>query len=272
MLFPHICVFLNKPAYKALAEEVCSFLRAQKRRVTFISSLKNFKKYDLLISLGGDGTILRCARETAPKKIPVFGINCGTLGFLASAEKENIYKSLTDLLAGKCVMQERFMLVARVTCPHHKPRTAIALNDAVLRAGAPRAFLTSARWNKALMPAYFGDGVIVSTPTGSSAYSLSAGGPIVEPSVDVLVITPICSHSLLQRPVVLPANGKLILEPSFKNKKDTALLSLDGQTNLPICAGSQIEISRAQFPALFLLPPERDFFTLLHRKLNWGNL
>ena len=169
-------------------------------------------------------------------------------------------------------LQERFMLSALVTYPHRKPRLALALNDAVLRAATPRAFLTSAHWNKSVMPSYFGDGVIVSTPTGSSAYSLSAGGPIVEPSVDVLVITPICPHSLLQRPVVLPASGKLVLEPSFKNKKDTALLSLDGQTNLPICAGAQIEITRAPFPALFLLPPERDFFTLLHRKLSWGNL
>ncbi len=226
---------------------------------------------ELLVSMGGDGTMLRCARAAAPLGIPIFGINCGTLGFLAACEREDALPALQVLLNGQCAVHERFMLHTRLAAPGAHPREFVAFNDCVLRAAAPRAFLVEAQWNGKEIPSYFGDGVIVSTPTGSTAYSLAAGGPIVEPGVEVLAVTPICPHTLHQRPLILSADGTLALTPVFKNESDRAACSIDGQINFILPPGACVQISRSAMKAKLLCPPQRSFFTILKRKLNWGN-
>ena len=273
MQFSQAIIFLAKEQNRPLAEQVKNYLRTHNCKAQIITSLQDFAAWDpvnLLISLGGDGTLLKCVRYAAPRQIPVFGINCGTLGFLAACEKKDALCALAQLLEGHCAIHTRQMLEARIFQPGQEVQTLTAFNDCILRAAAPRTLLLQAVWNNTPIPSYYGDGVIVATPTGSTAYSLAAGGPIVEPSVSVLVVTPICPHSLHQRPLVLPASGTLKLTPILEYPEDRALLSLDGQTNLSLSAGAQLEIQISDIPALLIRLPERDFFTVLSRKLNWG--
>ncbi len=274
MIFKNAAVFYNphKTHTTALAEEVCAFLRQHGLQAQLITDLSTLTaETELLISMGGDGTMLSCARAAAPLGISLFGINCGTLGFLAACEREDALSSLQALLNGKCALNERFMLHTRIWAKGAKPREFLAFNDCVLRAAAPRAFLVEAKWNGKDIPSYFGDGVIVATPTGSTAYSLASGGPIVEPGVDVLVVTPICPHTLNQRPLILSAQGELTLTPSFKTASDRAACSIDGQINLTLPPGACVQISRSALKAKLLCPPERGFFQILNRKLKWGN-
>lgn len=271
MQFKHVAVFYNelKPQVQPLAKETVDFLRAHNVETQLITTLDHLSGVHLLISMGGDGTMLRCARACAPQNIPILGINCGTLGFLAAAEKNELNITLEDLLVGNFRFRERILLKVTVKT-ESSFQTFTAFNDCVLHSSNMRAFFIHAGFNQTPMPSYFGDGVIVATPTGSTAYSLAAGGPIVEPNVKVMVVTPICPHSLHQRPLVLPAEGVLELTPSFKNKEDGAILSLDGQTHLPLAPHTNIEISRAPYEVKLLGFQDRGFFDVLHKKLSWG--
>lgn len=271
MQFSRVAVFYNeqKPQNYPVAKQVVTALCARNTQATLLNSLENLAGFDLLISLGGDGTMLRCARACAALHIPVFGVNCGTLGFLAAAEKEELATALQMLLENRCTVHERMLLSVQVKTPV-QTHIFTAFNECVLHSSNMRAFFVHACFNGTQMPDYFGDGVIVATPTGSTAYSLAAGGPIVEPNVDVLVITPVCPHSLHQRPIVLSAQGTLTLCPSFKNKEDRALLTLDGQINIPLKLDTTLEILRAPQAVQLLTLPQRGFFNVLHKKLSWG--
>lgn len=273
MEFKNAVVFFNenKPVVRTLAEETLALLADRGVRARAISTLENLdKSTDLLVCMGGDGTMLRCARAAAPLNTAVFGINCGTLGFLAACEISDFKERLEQLLRGGCTVHERFMLRTQIFPPDGAAQEFLAFNDCVLRAAQPRAFTVNASFNGKQLPPYFGDGVIVSTPTGSTAYSLAAGGPIVEPGVDILLITPICPHTLHQRPLILPAEGELELIPSLKNKEDGAVVSIDGQINLSLPPGARVKLTRSPLKAKLLGAPERDFFSILNRKLNWG--
>lgn len=270
-MYNRVGIFFNELKTQAapLAQQATEFLHAKNMHAALLTTLENLPDLDVLISLGGDGTMLRCARACAPKNIPILGLNCGTLGFLAAAEKEEMSHALSALLENKCTTRHHLML--RVTVRQNGQTQAFsALNDCVLHPSNMRAFFINAAFNGVPMPPYFGDGLIVATPTGSTAYSLAAGGPIVEPNVEVFVLTPICPHSLSERPMVLSAGGKLLLKPAFKNTEDGAVISFDGQVHTPLQAGAEIEITRAPFTAQLLTLPQRGFFNVLHKKLNWG--
>lgn len=271
MQFKRIGVFYNehKSQNYPLAQQAVDVLRAKGVEAVLLTSLNQLEGIDLVIGMGGDGTMLRCARECAAKNIPIFGINCGTLGFLAAAEKEDLTTALDALLTGQYCSHKRLLLQAAVKTGKNI-QVFTAFNDVVLHSSNMRTFYVNAAFNGTKMPSYFGDGVIVSTPTGSTAYSLAAGGPIVEPNVEVIVITPICPHSLHQRPIVLPATGTLQLQPAFKNKDDGAIVSFDGQLNLPLAPGAVLELSRALHDITLLTLPPRGFFGVLHKKLSWG--
>lgn len=270
-MFKRVGVFYNqqKEHVRPLAQEAVTFLQQKNVQATLLTTLDNLPHLDLLVSMGGDGTMLRCARTCAPKNIPVFGINCGTLGFLAAAEKEELCAALQALLDGQHTTQTRLMLSATLR-QNGQTQSFTALNDCVLRSSNMRAFSIEATFNARPLPPYVGDGLIVATPTGSTAYSLAAGGPIVEPSVDVFVLTPVCPHSLHQRPLVVAADGTLCLTPSFKNIDDGAMISFDGQTHISVAPGARIEIARAPFLLQLVTLPQRGFFTVLHKKLCWG--
>lgn len=266
-------LFFNKEKdIASLAQEVASFLHGKGVQTIALDTPEELQKdtADILICLGGDGTFLRCARAIAPLDVPIFGINCGTLGFLAACEKEHFKTALLQVLKGDMITYPRALARAVVHTPDGKEQAYDALNDYVLRTLQPRAFTIAATFDGHPLPAFFGDGVIISTPTGSTAYSLAAGGPIVTPGTDVLLVTPICPHSLHERPLVLPAGGELVLRPDFKNIGQRILLSQDGQTHITITEGTSITFSRSPFSARFITVYTRDFFTMLHRKLNWG--
>ncbi len=273
MNFRRAVIFFNehKPNIRTLAQEACAFLTARGLHAAAITTLDGLDaSADLLVCLGGDGTMLRCARAAAPLNMAVFGINCGTLGFLAACEITDFKERLAQLLSGACAVNERFMLRAQIIPQDGPGQEYLAFNDCVLRAAQPRAFTVNAAFNGKQLPPYFGDGVIIATPTGSTAYSLAAGGPIVEPGVDVLLITPICPHTLHQRPLILPAGGELELTPAFKNKEDGAVLSVDGQINLSLPTGARVKLTRSPLKVKLLGAEGRDFFSILNRKLNWG--
>ena len=272
MTFSKAAVFYNdsKPQLAPVAKEVCRALQRQQIAADLCPDLHRLPKTDLLVCLGGDGTLLRCARAAAPLDIPILGINCGTLGFLSTCEKEDVESTFAALADGSFQLNPRALLRATVHTPKGSPRTLEALNDCVIRAAQPRAFSLQATFDNTPLPAFLGDGVIVATPTGSTAYSLAAGGPIVAPGVDVHIVTPICPHSLHQRPLILPAQGTLELVPVFKNENEQAGLSMDGQENILLPPGSTVQLTRSPFKAHFIATQGRNFFSVLHRKMNWG--
>lgn len=273
MMFSKAAVFYNeqKTKNKTFAQQAADWLTAHHIAAQVITSFENLSGTDLLVCMGGDGALLRCAREAAPLRIPIVGINCGTLGFLASCEQTDMDTSLAGLLAGKFYPLERMMLSVCVNLPDKTQKKLLALNDCVVRADKPRALTIQATFNQHTLPAYFGDGVLVSTPTGSTAYALAAGGPIVAPGVEGLLVTPICPHTLTQRPLLLPLQGTLDLVPVLKTPQDGACLSIDGQENLLLPPDARVRISPSPVKARFLISPTRDFFTMLNRKLNWGS-
>ena len=273
MQFERVTVFYNeqKPQNKPLAEKAAAWLMRSGRTATVVTSLDDLTDTSLLICMGGDGALLACAREAAPRRIPLLGINCGTLGFLASCEKTDFEKTLADLTNGKLPLQKRTMLAVHVQFANEDTQDLLALNDCVLRADKTRALTVQATFDGRELPPYFGDGVLISTPTGSTAYALAAGGPIVAPGVEGLLVTPICPHTLTQRPIVLPAQGTLELSPVLKTPLDGADLTIDGQETLTLPAGTRVQITQSPHQAQFFTSSNRDFFTMLNRKLNWGS-
>lgn len=272
MHFSNAAVFFNdsKPHLAPLAQEVCGLLKHQGVAADLCKDLRQLQPTDMLVCLGGDGTLLRCARITAPLQIPILGVNCGTLGFLSTCEKADLKSTLSQVLNGTFKLCDRALLRAVIHLPNGQEHTLEALNDCVIRAAQPRAFTVEASFNGEHLPPFLGDGVIIATPTGSTAYSLAAGGPIVTPGVDVHLVTPICPHSLHQRPLILPAQGTLQLAPVFKNENEQAGLSMDGQENITLPPQSTVTLTRSPFKARFITIDERNFFSVLHRKMNWG--
>ncbi|HEV8610436.1 MAG TPA: NAD(+)/NADH kinase [Thermoanaerobaculia bacterium] len=228
------------------------------------------RSVDLVIVVGGDGTLLSVARA-APTSTPVLGINVGVLGFLAGLSRNEALTRLDEVLAGEFREDRRRRLEVTVTGPT-RTRRFRALNDAVLNKEALARISTFRIDLDGRSVAEFrADGVIVATPTGSTAYNLSAGGPILHPQLPAVVITPICPHTLSQRPLVVPSDtviGLRILDPH--RRPGGVYLTLDGQEGLPIGPESTVEVRSGASPVTLLRPPEADHFENLAEKLNWG--
>ena len=225
---------------------------------------------DLVIVVGGDGTLLSIARS-APTSTPVLGINVGVLGFLAGLSRAEALSRIDEVLAGGFREERRLRLSVAVT-GGPRPARFQALNDAVLNKEALARISTfRVELDARKVVEFRADGVIVSTPTGSTAYNLSAGGPILHPQLPAVVITPICPHTLSQRPLVVPAEtviGLRILDPP--KTSGGVYLTLDGQEGLPIRPEFSVEIRPASSPVTLLRPPEADHFRNLAEKLKWG--
>lgn len=224
---------------------------------------------DLTLVLGGDGTLLSVARA-APAGKPVLGINVGVLGFLAGLRREEALTRLDEVLGGGFREDKRRRFEVRISFGPHKG-TYRALNDAVLNKEALARISTFAISLDGRPAARFrADGIIVSTPTGSTAYNLSAGGPILHPSLPAVVVTPICPHTLTQRPLVVPAATRIGLSILDRGRTDGVYLTLDGQEGFPITRDTSVEVRPASSPVTLLRPPESDHFDKLAEKLNWG--
>lgn len=224
---------------------------------------------DLVIVAGGDGTLLSIARF-APTATPVLGINVGVLGFLAGLSRKEALSRIDEVLAGEFREERRLRLSVTVK-GGPRPARFQALNDAVLNKEALARISTfSVELDARPVVEFRADGVIVSTPTGSTAYNLSAGGPILHPQLPAVVITPICPHTLSQRPLVVPAETVIGLRILDSRTSGGVYLTLDGQEGLPIRPEFSVEIRPASSPVTLLRPPEADHFRNLAEKLNWG--
>jgi NAD+ kinase len=223
---------------------------------------------DLLVVLGGDGTLLSAARAVSDLGTPILGVNLGGLGFLTATTLEEAVPALEACLQGGMVVEERMMLRARVRREGERVAESLALNDAVIiKSAMSRLINLSVSVQGEYATAYRADGLIVSTPTGSTAYCLSAGGPILFPTTDALILTPICSHTLTNRPMVLPAGHRV--EITLLSAQEV-MLSLDGQVGVSLRANDTVEIERAAPRIRLVRFPHKDFFSVLRTKLKWG--
>ncbi len=224
---------------------------------------------DMVVVLGGDGTMLGTARLVASKGIPVLGVNLGGLGFITEIYTDELFPALEKIIRGECPAEERMMLAARIVRGGEEISRYTALNDIVINKGAvARIIDLEVRVNKTYVTLFKSDGAIVATPTGSTAYSLSAGGPILYPTLHALVLTPICPHTLTNRPLVLPDDAKI--ELTLKSHSDGVFLSPDGQVGYTLMTGDSVEVEKSPYVATLFRAGGRDHFDILRSKLKWG--
>ncbi|GAB4117385.1 MAG: NAD(+)/NADH kinase [Candidatus Caldatribacteriota bacterium] len=224
---------------------------------------------DLVLSLGGDGTLLRTARIATLKDLPILGINLGGLGFLTQVRLEELEQSLIKLYQGEYGLQKRMMLDCVIKRKDKKIKKFIALNDVVIGKGAYARIISLATYvHNDYVITYSADGLVISTSTGSTAYSLSAGGPIVHPSIDSIILTPICPHTLSARPLIINKNDevKVILE----TEEEEVMVTVDGQEGFIIEAQDEVWIKKSSHQAKLITFKESNFYTVLREKLRWS--
>jgi NAD+ kinase len=226
-------------------------------------------KADLLLVLGGDGTLLAAARLLDGHNVPILPVNLGGLGFLTSVTLDELYPILEQVLAGQHRISERILLDTHVVREEKTVCRHRALNDAVLNKTAlARVIDLDLHLNDGYVCSYKADGLIISTPTGSTAYSLSAGGPIVFPVVDAFVITPICPHSLANRSLVVP--DTFTMEVDCRAGEEPVFLTVDGQVGVELKLGDRVLLKKAETKIRLVRPPRKTYFELLRNKLKWG--
>jgi len=223
---------------------------------------------DLIIVLGGDGTLLSVARAAQAGGIPLLGVNLGSLGFLTETALDRLDPVLDAVFAGACTLEERSMLEVRVRHGAGEHGPLVVLNDAVInKAALARMIEIEAAVDGAYLTTYRADGLIVATPTGSTAYSLAAGGPIVYPDMEAVVITPICPHTLTNRSLVVP--GRMTVEVAIRTGEDIHL-TLDGQVGIALEPADRVVIRTAPARTRIVHVPEHEWFGVLRQKLKWG--
>lgn len=224
---------------------------------------------DMILILGGDGTLLSVARLVEGTDIPILGINLGSLGFLTEVTLNELYTVLEDVLEHKYTVDHRLMLkstVRRETQLH--PQTA-ALNDVVIKCGThPKMIRLDIFVNKQFVTHLQGDGLIIASPTGSTAYSLSSGGPIIHPSVNAILLTPISPHMLSNRPIVISDNKKV--EVVIQTEGKNPAVTFDGQVSFPLQKGDVVEVTKSEKCLKLITSPKRDYYQILREKLKWG--
>jgi len=230
-------------------------------------------KLDCLLTMGGDGTLLRGARLLDGAATPIMGVNLGRVGFLTTASPENLDWALDALARGAYVTEPRLALESVIDDSSGSRRVAdLVLNDVVVhKGGVARVVRMRVSVDGEEVGQYSADGIVISTPTGSTAYSLSAGGPIVVPSVDAIVVTAICPHTLAVRPLVLPSTSVVAVEP-IPPWTESVLVSFDGQVGMEIHPGGKLLVRRAADPVLLVRLGPEGFFARMRRKLQWGDL
>jgi NAD+ kinase len=227
---------------------------------------------DMIIVLGGDGTLLSAARLVAEsrKNVPIFGVNLGSLGFMAEVSLEELYGNLEKALAGKLRADERMMLTARVIRKGKTVAEHTVLNDAVVSKGTfARMVSLEVSVGEDHLTSVRADGLILATPTGSTAYSLSAGGPIIHPTLHCFVVTPICPHTLSNRPIVIPDSS--VVRVKLVSRSEGASLSSDGQVVVPLQQDDIVEVKKAKYRVRLIKHPTKNYYEILRTKLKWGN-
>lgn len=224
---------------------------------------------DLLVSLGGDGTLLSIARASGSRRVPILGVNLGSLGFLTEVNVEEMLPTLETVLAGNAKVVSRMRLEVQAWRDGQELGRFMALNDAVIsKTALSRMIDLETLAGGETVTIYHADGLIVSTPTGSTAYSLSAGGPLLLPGLEAIVLTPICPHSLTQRPLVLPVESEI--EVVVHTRGGEATITMDGQEGMDLWDGDRVAMRRSPHPVDIIASPLRTRFQILRAKLRWG--
>lgn len=236
-----------------------------------IRNLELTEEVDLIVVLGGDGTMLGAARLVGARQTPILGVNFGWLGYLTEFTLPELLTALDGVRAGSFEVDRRMMLEVSLRRGTEIVALPRALNDAVVNKAAPaRMIELECRIDGYFVNTFRADGMIVATPTGSTAYSLSAGGPIVHPSLSAIIITPICPHTLSNRPVVV--SGDCTVELSITNATEDVFLTIDGQHALEVQPQDQLVLRRSEATFAMLRPRNRDYFEVLRTKLKWGTM
>jgi len=277
-----IIVKPESPDAQALLRELAPWLRAQGKEpmldppaAALAGETASYPTKDLatladmLVVLGGDGTMLAAARLVEGRPIPILGVNAGGLGFLTAVTREEAFTALERVFSKSFSEEERLMLRARVIRRGEEAMGASALNDAVISKGALSHMVQmEISINGQFVTRLRGDGLIVSTPTGSTAYSMAAGGPILNPSVHALILTPICPHTLTNRPIVVPQD--VCLEVVLVSKDQGAAVTFDGQVGMALQPGDTVEIRASNNKTRLIRFPDRSYYEMLSQKLKWG--
>jgi NAD+ kinase len=267
------------PRAQTLAKEVCTWLKAKKINVLFqkgksthkdcpsVETPEQMKNLDMVLVLGGDGTYLEAVRFLGDQQIPVLGVNLGSLGFLTENRVDEVFEVLESALKGKMKKEPVALMSVQIKSP--KTQKFIALNDIVIERGQSTHLLNIGMyWDGDLVTETKADGMIISTPTGSTAYNLAAGGPILQPDVHAIVATPICPHSLTSRPIIFPDDKTLSVK--ILGQKRAGILSIDGQRRADINEDCEILIQRHKLEHIVLRKASHNFFSLLREKLKFG--
>jgi len=225
----------------------------------------------LIVVMGGDGTLLSVARHYGHLGVPVLGVNVGGLGFLTEVSLEELYPALEQVLAGAFELEERLMLTVTLVRRGVRCWEEWALNDAVINKGALARIVDLTAWiDGEYLTNYRADGLIIATPTGSTAYTMSAGGPIAYPTLQHLILLPICPHTLSNRPLILPAGATICV--SLNQRVRDTHLTVDGQVGQALESGDRVEVKAAPHFLKFIKSPRRSYFEILRTKLGWGEM
>jgi len=274
---------VDSPQSVSSLETLCDLLLAKNKEVFFDEAtgeaLGNFngkvaaldldtlcQTVDLLIVVGGDGSLLRCGRAAAKYGKPLLGVNRGKRGFLTDINPQKLEASIADILKGKFILDERFLLEAYLD----NKLVGYALNDIVLNSGTTVSMVEYELYvGKTFVYSQMSDGLIISTPTGSTAYALSGGGPIMHPGLDALVLVPICPHTLTSRPMVIDGNSEIRIVPNI-SRYARSQIACDGQQTLLIEQGKELMVKKSERRLLLLHPTNHEFYQACRSKLGWG--
>jgi NAD+ kinase len=224
---------------------------------------------DVIVVLGGDGTLISVARLVGARDVPILGVNLGSLGFLTEIPVSGLHQAIEAHLSGEYIVSERMMLRVSVCRDGKEIGTYEALNDAVINKGAPAKIISlDTSVGDSFLATFKADGLIIASPTGSTGYSLSANGPIVDPTLDCLLITPICSHTLTNRPLVVSASTEVYV--TLDSRIENVMLTLDGQVGIPLEYRDIVTVSRSEHRTKLILSGSTDYFEVLRNKLKWG--
>ena len=272
---PHLVdigAWLRARGIEAIFESATAALMPSADGYRVAEKLELVAGVDMVVVLGGDGTLLVMADciAAAGANIPVLGVNFGSLGFLTEVTLPELYQSLETALSGKARVEERLMLRSTTRRKGETFATHVALNDVVVtKAARSRMIDLSVSIADEFVTRVKADGLIVATPTGSTAYNLAAGGPIVEPSVDALIVTPIAPHTLTNRPIIIPASSTVRVQPHMESR-DEVFVTFDGQAGFELQEGDEISVCRAERTLRLIRPSTRSYFEVLRQKLKWG--
>lgn len=224
---------------------------------------------DFIVVLGGDGTLISVARHVGDRGKPILGVNLGSLGFLTEITREETFPSLEKVMKGDYQLSERMMVDAIVRRKGEEVQRFSVLNDVVINKGALARIIDIEAWvDDAYLTTFKADGLIISTPTGSTGYNLAAGGPIVSPDLNCLVVSPICPHMLTNRPLIVSDRSVVRVEVKFQDEH--VVLTADGQVGTPLEGGDVVELRKSETHTLLIKSPTKDYFAVLRAKLRWG--